>query len=74
MWGKSSEIILGDQRLEVGPMAVGKFERSVFQAEGTVNKPHSCLIISMRLRAAQGGGFGWILQTGPHLLQWGHMA
>lgn len=39
MWGKSSGIILGDQGLEVELMAVGKFERSVFQAGGTAKKP-----------------------------------
>lgn len=52
MWGKSSGVILGDERLEVETMAVGKFGRSVFQAGGTGNKPYSCLIISLRLRGA----------------------
>lgn len=39
-------------------MAVGNFERSVFQTGGVANKPHSCLIISIRPRGAS----SWSLQ------------
>lgn len=68
-------LFLGDQGLEFEPMAVGKFGRSVFQAEGTVNKPHSYLIISLyEAQRCQGGGFSRVLQPGLHLLQGGHMA
>lgn len=42
--GGSSGIILGDQGLEVEP-AMGSFKQNV--AEGTANKLHSCLIISL---------------------------
>lgn len=52
-------------------MAMGKL-REVFQAERTVNKPHSCLIISLyeaQRSPEVEASVGWILQPGPHFLQ-----
>ena len=56
--GESSGIILGDQALELEPMAAGRFGRSVFWAEGTANKP--CNYFSLRHKES----VRWRLQLG----------
>ena len=57
-------------------MAMAKLGE-VFQAEGIVNKPHSCLIVSLcevQRSPEVEASVGWILQPDPHFLQGGEMA